>query len=82
MAALYLFRTYLRVRDNPGMQEHARADTLLCLLLAALPRHFDQQKQAEIYDPDGLFTARWDGRKPLQPRHINAAAGRWREAAG
>ena len=37
-------------------------------------RHFNLQKQAQIYDPDGLFTAKWDGHKPLQPRYINDAA--------
>tara|TARA_R110002072_G_scaffold84678_4_gene191972 strand:+ start:1052 stop:2350 length:1299 start_codon:yes stop_codon:yes gene_type:complete len=37
-------------------------------------RHFNQQKQAQIYDPEGLFTAKWDGHKPMQPRYINDAA--------
>lgn len=37
-------------------------------------RRFNQQKQAELYDPDGLFTAKWDGQQPTQPRYINDAA--------
>ena len=31
MAELYLFRTDLRLQDNPGLQQHARADALLCV---------------------------------------------------
>jgi deoxyribodipyrimidine photo-lyase len=38
-------------------------------------RHFNQQKQAQTYDPDGLFTTKWDGHQPKQPRYINDAAG-------
>jgi deoxyribodipyrimidine photo-lyase len=37
-------------------------------------RHFNQQKQAERHDPDGLFTAKWGGHQPKQPRYINDAA--------
>ena len=37
-------------------------------------RHFNQQTQAERYDADGLFTAKWDGYQPKQPRYINDAA--------
>jgi deoxyribodipyrimidine photo-lyase len=37
-------------------------------------RHFNPQKQAQRYDPDGLFTAKWDGDQPKQPRYINDAA--------
>ena len=31
MSELYLFRTDLRLEDNPGLLEHARADSLLCV---------------------------------------------------
>lgn len=37
-------------------------------------RHFNPQKQAERHDPDGLFTAKWGGHQPRQPRYINDAA--------
>jgi deoxyribodipyrimidine photo-lyase len=37
-------------------------------------RHFNQKKQAERYDADGLFTAKWHGYQPKQPRYINDAA--------
>jgi deoxyribodipyrimidine photo-lyase len=37
-------------------------------------RHFNQKKQAERYDANGLFTAKWDGYRPKQPRYINDAA--------
>ena len=37
-------------------------------------RHFNQQKQAELYDPDGPFAAKWNGHQPKQPRCINDAA--------
>jgi deoxyribodipyrimidine photo-lyase len=37
-------------------------------------RHFNQEKQAQLYDPQGLFTAKWGGHKPTQPRYITDAA--------
>jgi len=37
-------------------------------------RHFNQQKQAEIYDAYGRFTTKWDGYQAQQPRYINDAA--------
>lgn len=37
-------------------------------------RHFNVDKQAAIFDPDGVFTAKWDGNQPAQPRYITDAA--------
>ena len=37
-------------------------------------RHFNIDKQATQYDPDGLFAAKWDGHQAAQPRYINDAA--------
>lgn len=37
-------------------------------------RHFNQHKQAQLYDPEGMFTAKWEGQQPPQPRYINDAA--------
>ncbi len=37
-------------------------------------RHFNIDKQASLYDPDGSFTAKWDGKRATQPRYINDAA--------
>ena len=37
-------------------------------------RHFNLQKQTELYDPEGIFTAKWDGYRTPQPRYINDAA--------
>ena len=37
-------------------------------------RHFDIDTQATLYDPDGTFTAKWDGYRARQPRYINDAA--------
>ena len=37
-------------------------------------RHFDLEKQTEIYDPDGVFIGRWDGERPKQPKHVVDAA--------
>jgi deoxyribodipyrimidine photo-lyase len=37
-------------------------------------RHFNLAKQAALYDPEGTFTAKWDGHQPQQPRYINDAA--------
>jgi deoxyribodipyrimidine photo-lyase len=37
-------------------------------------RHFNLQKQAQLYDPDGVFTARWGGFRPPQPRFVTDAA--------
>ncbi len=37
-------------------------------------RHFNIEKQASQYDPDGTFTAKWDGQRAAQPRYINDAA--------
>ena len=37
-------------------------------------RHFNQNRQAQLYDPHGLFTAKWNGDQPKQPRYINDAA--------
>ena len=30
-------------------------------------RHFNLEKQAALYDPEGEFTARWDGYRAPQP---------------
>ncbi len=37
-------------------------------------RHFNLEKQAELYDPDKLFTQKWGGFRPPQPRYITDAA--------
>ncbi len=37
-------------------------------------RHFNVEKQASLYDPDGTFTAKWDGERAVQPRYITDAA--------
>jgi deoxyribodipyrimidine photo-lyase len=37
-------------------------------------RHFDIEKQARQYDPDGVFTAKWGGVRPSQPRFVTDAA--------
>jgi len=37
-------------------------------------RHFNLQKQAELYDPHGVFTQGWDGVRPTQPRYVVDAA--------
>jgi deoxyribodipyrimidine photo-lyase len=37
-------------------------------------RHFNQEKQAAEYDPEGIFTAKWDGHQPTQPRYVTDAA--------
>lgn len=37
-------------------------------------RHFNLEKQAALYDPDGGFTARWDGYCPPQPEFVTDAA--------
>jgi deoxyribodipyrimidine photo-lyase len=37
-------------------------------------RHFNQEKQAAQYDPEGVFTAKWDGFRPAQPRYVTDAA--------
>ena len=33
-------------------------------------RHFNLEKQAAQYDPDGLFTTKWGGFRPRQPEHV------------
>ncbi|AQA20211.1 hypothetical protein BST95_08175 [Halioglobus japonicus] len=37
-------------------------------------RHFNQEKQAALYDKDGTFTARWRGHCQPQPEYVNDAA--------
>ena len=37
-------------------------------------RHFDLDKQAREHDPDGIFTRKWGGNRPPQPRHVTDAA--------
>jgi len=37
-------------------------------------RHFNLEKQTAQYDPDGLFTAKWDGDRPAQPTYVTDAA--------
>ena len=37
-------------------------------------RHFDIAWQSDRYDPDGAFTAKWDGHRPPQPRYVTDAA--------
>jgi deoxyribodipyrimidine photo-lyase len=37
-------------------------------------RHFNLQKQAASFDPEGSFTATWLGHQPVQPDHVTDAA--------
>ena len=37
-------------------------------------RHFNLEKQAAQYDPEGTFTASWGGFRPAQPRYVTDAA--------
>jgi deoxyribodipyrimidine photo-lyase len=37
-------------------------------------RHFNIDKQAALYDPEGTFTAKWNGHQAPQPRYITDAA--------
>jgi deoxyribodipyrimidine photo-lyase len=37
-------------------------------------RAFNQEKQAATYDPEGVFTAKWGGERPPQPRYVTDAA--------
>ncbi len=37
-------------------------------------RHFNLEKQAAEYDPEGRFTAAWDGQRKQQPRYVTDAA--------
>ena len=37
-------------------------------------RHFNLDKQAAQHDPDGLFTVKWEGHRPSQPRFVTDAA--------
>ena len=37
-------------------------------------RHFNLEKQAALYDPDGHFTLRWEGDCPKQPQFVTDAA--------
>jgi deoxyribodipyrimidine photo-lyase len=37
-------------------------------------RHFNLEKQAALYDPDGRFTLRWEGDCPKQPEFVTDAA--------
>ncbi len=37
-------------------------------------RRFDQAGQAARHDPDGVFTAKWDGDRPQQPHYVTDAA--------
>ncbi|MEM9255154.1 MAG: DASH family cryptochrome [Pseudomonadota bacterium] len=37
-------------------------------------RHFNLAKQAQEYDPDGVFTLKWGGERPPQPEHVVDAA--------
>lgn len=37
-------------------------------------RHFNIEKQTAQHDPDGLFTAKWDGHRPAQPDYVTDAA--------
>jgi len=37
-------------------------------------RHFNLEKQTQLYDPDGLFTETWGGFRPRQPEFITDAA--------
>jgi deoxyribodipyrimidine photo-lyase len=37
-------------------------------------RHFNIPKQAQLYDPEGLFTETWGGHRPRQPEFVTDAA--------
>ncbi|WP_439106686.1 DASH family cryptochrome [Congregibacter sp.] len=37
-------------------------------------RAFNIEKQTAQYDPDGVFTAKWDGNRPKQPMYVTDAA--------
>ena len=37
-------------------------------------RHFNLEKQAALYDPEGEFTRRWHGYRPKQPQYVVDAA--------
>jgi len=37
-------------------------------------RAFNIAKQTQMYDPDGVFTAKWDGNQPAQPDYVTDAA--------
>ncbi len=37
-------------------------------------RHFDLERQARQHDPEGVFTRKWDGRRPPQPKYVTDAA--------
>jgi deoxyribodipyrimidine photo-lyase len=37
-------------------------------------RAFNIEKQTALYDPDGLFTAKWEGNQPPQPEYVTDAA--------
>ena len=37
-------------------------------------RHFNLEKQAAEHDPEGLFTAKWEGHRPPQPDFVTDAA--------
>ncbi len=37
-------------------------------------RHFNIDKQARLYDPDGLFVSKWQGNRPQQPEFVTDAA--------
>ena len=37
-------------------------------------RHFNLERQAQTFDPDGRFTAAWDGMTAKQPRFVTDAA--------
>ncbi|GAB5453621.1 MAG: DASH family cryptochrome [Halioglobus sp.] len=37
-------------------------------------RHFNLEKQAREYDPDGTFTHKWGGHRPAQPQYVTDAA--------
>lgn len=37
-------------------------------------RHFNLEKQAAQFDPEGLFTKKWDGRRPKQADYVTDAA--------
>ncbi len=37
-------------------------------------RHFNLEKQAREHDPEGVFTAKWQGHQPPQPKFVTDAA--------
>lgn len=37
-------------------------------------RHFNIEKQTREHDPNGIFTAKWDGLRPAQPEYVTDAA--------